>query len=222
MHYHPPHSTTSQTHTSDVFCSAAEISFCRSCCFFSLSFFLISIFFSSAHSISSSSTCSRLRASSRSIWRKWVCSVSVYIQVHVSAATMHHVYNKTSNLCTKQAICIVAIRIVYVCRKKQNAKINWLRPNKHQDIKVGYALSDTQEISWKPGNLHSSHCTLCMYTYLHLPLHFMRCIVSYQVSVVPRPSLGQPVTHAVVALLQVLYWTLLKRIFHSSICAQLQ
>lgn len=41
-----------------AFCSAAEMSFCRSCCFLSLSFFRISIFFSSANSISSSCTCS--------------------------------------------------------------------------------------------------------------------------------------------------------------------
>lgn len=34
------------------------MSFCRSCCFLSLSFFRISIFFSSANSISSSCTCS--------------------------------------------------------------------------------------------------------------------------------------------------------------------
>ena len=39
-------------------CSAADINFCRSCCFFSLSFLRSSIFFNSAISISSSSTCS--------------------------------------------------------------------------------------------------------------------------------------------------------------------
>ena len=38
-------------------CSAAVINFCKSCCFFSLSFFRSSIFFSSVINISSCSTC---------------------------------------------------------------------------------------------------------------------------------------------------------------------
>ena len=40
-----------------VFCSACEMSFCKSCCFLMRSFFRASIFLSSAANISSSSTC---------------------------------------------------------------------------------------------------------------------------------------------------------------------